>query len=735
MKSPLMRKSIIITILSLVVFASAATIYIQILSQNIYNETDSYLNKIAIQTSDAINSRIQENLTQLKTISLLIEENKMTNDNIFEYLHDLAIKVNNKRFGIIDMNGNAKTSDGKSFNASEREYFQQSILGKNAISNVLRDVVDNQEINVLSVPIYNKEQKVVSVLFSTFSTNKFAEILNNASFNSGGYSFIFNEHGKTIIFSNDTPTDNNVTQIQDINTNQDFNIKSIDTKGSGVIQFTDQKGNKNYLTYANIKSNDWLVASIFPKEYVTQEINGFIQTAYITWLIVGVGSALLITAVYVLQKKRKMEITKLAYEDPLTHHYNFNKFIEEAKNKKHLSQYLLISCDMKEYKWFAEIYGEDTAHDLLITIIESMKDFCQNHELYCRESSDIFALLLKKEEVENIKDRLMSLTKMIRENFMHKHQTTTYYFHFGIYSIEDNHMDIRNAFHKTNYAKVGLKELSKDDIVYYQEQQYQEELEAKQIEEEFNDALLNEQFKVYIQPKTNVYDESVSSGEILTRWIHPNKGLIPPYRFIPLFERNGSLEQLDIYILEKSLQVIKRWKDLYHKEISISVNASKTYLFNIGYVDKLVDLVKKYDINPHSIQVEITEETAVKRKSELIIVLNYLKKNGIKIALDDFGSGYSSLNMLKDFPIDVVKIDQEFFKTNIHNQEKSNIIIKEVIELCHQLGIDVVAEGVETKEQRDFLKQYYCDYIQGFYYYKPMPIQEFEEKFVKDKSF
>lgn len=732
MKRILIRRSMILSILCLIIFASAATIYIQVLSQNIYNETDSYLNKIAVQTSDAINSRIQENLTQLKTISLLIEEKKMSDSDVFDYLQNLAIRVNNKRFGIIDVNGNAKTSDGKDFNATDRAYFQNSLFGNNSISNVLEDVTDGQEINVLSVPIYDNNRKVVGVLFSTFSTDKFAQILDNASFSNRGYSFIFNENGNTIVFSNETPMDRSVSQIKDISKDKDFNINCIDTKGSGVIQFNDQNNHTSYLTYSNIESNDWLVASVFPKEYVTQKINTFIQTAYITWIIIGIGTTLLITAIYVLQKKRKIEITKLAYEDPLTHHYNFNKFLAETKEKKNLSNYLLISCDIKEYKWFSEIYGENTANDLLITVIESMKSLCRTDELYCRESLDCFALLLNKDNSDRIKNRLFKLTEIIREQFVFKHKTATCYFHFAIYPIDENNIDIKQAFKKTNYARISLKDLSKDDIVYYQDEQYQEELQTKQMEEEFSIALLQDQFKVYIQPKVNLYDEHVKSGEILTRWLHPQKGLVPPSRFIPLFEKNGSLEQLDIYVLEKSLQVVKNWKDLYHKELSISINASKTYLFNVGYVNKLVELIKKYSISPKYIQVEITEETAINRKDELIRVLNHLKDNGIKIALDDFGSGYSSFNMLKDFTIDIVKIDQEFFKTNKQNQSKSNIIIKEVIELCHRLNIDVVAEGVETKEQIEFLKQYHCDYIQGFYYYKPMPIIEFEKKFVKD---
>lgn len=202
--------------------------------------------------------------------------------------------------------------------------------------------------------------------------------------------------------------------------------------------------------------------------------------------------------------------------------------------------------------------------------------------------------------------------------------------------------------------------------------------------------------------------------------------------FIPIFEKNGMLESLDVYVFQQILRTLEHWRHNYHKDIGISVNVSRTYLFNEGFIDQFIQLVLRHDIHPSQIEVEITETTALNHKSELIDILNKLRKHEIRVALDDFGSGYSSLNMLKDFPIDVVKIDQEFFKTTSSTYLRSHIIIEEVIELCHKLNIVVVAEGVETQEQKDFLVKHHCNYIQGYYYYKPMPIQEFEDLFIKN---
>lgn len=194
------------------------------------------------------------------------------------------------------------------------------------------------------------------------------------------------------------------------------------------------------------------------------------------------------------------------------------------------------------------------------------------------------------------------------------------------------------------------------------------------------------------------------------------------------------LESLDFYIFKKALKQIYDWDIRFDIKINISINVSRTYIFNEGYVAKLINLVKECKVDPKQVEIEITETTALNHKEELIKILNKLKKHHFKVALDDFGSGYSSLNILKDLPIDVVKIDQEFFRTNDYTHTRGHIIIEEVIELCHKLNLEVVAEGVETVEQKDFLVAHNCDYIQGYYYFKPMLLKEFEKQIIIKKD-
>lgn len=731
MKNPLMKKSIIIAIVSLIAFGLMATAYTNYLSQNLYSETNEYLKEIAEQTALAINNRINENITQLDTVSLMIKNGYGSNEKLINYLNDLAQTDEIKRFGIADINGDTITSDHQNFNISHRDYFQKSLTGEKIKSNTLTDIVDDQLINVYSVPLYNQDNQITGVLFATFYTDKFANILNNANYNDTGYSFIFIEQGKIIIPSKQATSLANIQNITELSSHQSIELDQIDVHGSGIISFTDFNNKINYLTYANIYNNDWLVASVFPQEIVTLKIQKFLHTAFITWFIIGIGSASLISYIYFIQKRNKLQITKLAFEDSTTHHYNFNQFIEYCKKNNNLERYFLINCDIKGFKWFNEIYGRDIANQLLTQIVHSMDYICAGDELCCREADDHFAMLLKKDDFLKLQERLFLLANMIRNEFYRKYSTSQFYFHFGVYDIKEDNVDIMEAFRKTQYVKNDKKELSQDDVIFYQEENFQKQLHAQQIEKGFQSSLEDENFKVYIQPKVNLKTGKVYCGEALVRWHHPTNGIIPPIHFIPIFEKNGMLEQLDSFVFKKTLETLERWKNELNTKIYISVNVSRTYLFNDGFVHQFISLVEYYDIDPDQIEIEITETTALNHKKELIQILNTFKEHKIRIALDDFGSGYSSLNMLKDFPIDVVKIDQEFFRTNSYTHERSHIILEEIIELCHKLNLEIVAEGVETQEQKDFLVEHNCDFIQGYYYYKPMMIEDFEKLFIK----
>ena len=232
---------------------------------------------------------------------------------------------------------------------------------------------------------------------------------------------------------------------------------------------------------------------------------------------------------------------------------------------------------------------------------------------------------------------------------------------------------------------------------------------------------------MYLQPKYDMRTHTIIGAEALSRWHHPKDGILPPSDFIPLFERNGFIIQMDEYIWETACKTIRRWLDEGKKPITISVNVSRVHLHDPELCSKLISLVRKYDLPPHSIELEITESAYVDNPDALYDIMDKLQEAGFLFSMDDFGSGYSSLNALKDIPVDVVKIDLNFLQKARRGLQVGRDILKGVIQMIQGIQLPVIAEGVENKEQADFLLNAGCVHAQGYYYAKPMSVSDFEQ--------
>ena len=249
-------------------------------------------------------------------------------------------------------------------------------------------------------------------------------------------------------------------------------------------------------------------------------------------------------------------------------------------------------------------------------------------------------------------------------------------------------------------------------------------LKEQDIESHMEEALENKEFKVYLQPKYSPEGGRMGGAEALVRWISPTSGFISPGEFIPIFEKNTFIIQLDEYMLEEVCKLQRMWLDEGKTLVPISVNISRIHLLDEGLILMILHIVDYYKLPHDCIELELTESAFFDDKKKLIHTVEELKKNGFVVSMDDFGSGYSSLNTLKDLPFDVVKLDGEFFR-KMEDQTRSRIIIEDTITLAKHLELQVVAEGIEEKEQVEFLKSMGCDLIQGYYFAKPMPAEEF----------
>lgn len=287
--------------------------------------------------------------------------------------------------------------------------------------------------------------------------------------------------------------------------------------------------------------------------------------------------------------------------------------------------------------------------------------------------------------------------------------------------IEDHNQPVNIMCDRANLAAESIKGNYAKRCAYYQDSYRTSILKEQEILDDMQAAFRESQFEIFLQPKCSLLDGSVTGFEALARWNHPKKGYVSPDEFIPIFEHNGCIQRLDFYIWDRACEIIRNWTNEGKEALPISVNVSRVDFYNPQLCQLIVGLTKMHNIEPSLLKLEITETAYTDNPKQLCDVIIQLQEHGFTILMDDFGSGYSSLNMLKDIPVDVLKIDLNFLSGEGNTGRGANIL-SSVIRMAKRLKLPVIAEGVETKEQADFLRSIACQSAQGYYFYKPMNI-------------
>jgi EAL domain-containing protein (putative c-di-GMP-specific phosphodiesterase class I) len=305
----------------------------------------------------------------------------------------------------------------------------------------------------------------------------------------------------------------------------------------------------------------------------------------------------------------------------------------------------------------------------------------------------------------------------------------------GIYENVDKNIDLSIRFDRAKLASDKIKTSIIKNIEFYNEKMREKELYQEQLINDFSNALINNEFEVYYQPKFNIKGKIpyLSSAEALVRWNHPKLGLITPSSFIPLFEENGLIQKLDYFVWCEVGKKIKEWKDKLGFYVPISVNVSRIDMYEPDFIDTLLKIIKDNDLKPEDLYLEITESAYTSDSNQIIMVAKKLRSLGFLIEMDDFGTGYSSLNMISMLPIDVLKLDMVFVK-NAYGIKNDTKIVEIIIDIAKYLSVPIIAEGVETEEQLNSLKELGCDVIQGYYFSKPIKAKEFEKFIIKRKD-
>lgn len=415
--------------------------------------------------------------------------------------------------------------------------------------------------------------------------------------------------------------------------------------------------------------------------------------------------------------------------DELTGLYTREFFFEYANqfDKYHpdLSMEAIV-INVSRFHLLNELYGRSYGDKVLRNIAIGLKKELEGKEgIAGRIGTDSFYLY-----ISGIDDHDKLLERIMIE-VLEESEFARVHLRMGVYPVENRKVEMERRFDRAVLACNKLRNNYTQSYTIYDTQMQEKEVFLECLVNGVDEAITKKQFKVYYQPKYSIQGDRpvLSSAEALIRWIHPIFGMVSPGTFIPLFEENGLVQRLDRYVWNEAAEQIKKWKDEFGIIVPISVNVSRIDIYDPNLEQELLDIVEKNGITPKDYLLEITESAYTDNSDQIVDVVEKLRKHGFRVEMDDFGSGYSSLNMLTVLPIDVIKLDMKFIR-NIANNEKDFRMVELMMEIADFLSVPVVAEGVEEEVQYDLLKKAGCDVIQGYYFSKPVPAEEFEE-FIK----
>lgn len=417
-----------------------------------------------------------------------------------------------------------------------------------------------------------------------------------------------------------------------------------------------------------------------------------------------------------------------AEKDLLTGLINRRAFCTRVKKKidENNTGYQILAIEVEDFRRINGAYGWEEGDNCLRILASCIRDeFGGQDSILAHGDADKFFVFRKK--CDDLTEKYESIQTLILDRY----KKAKIKINFGVYNIDDIHINVSDMCDYVLLAIDNAKSNKETKIIYYDESFRNKIIREQMITNIADDSLNENQFKVYLQPKYDIATNTIMGAEALVRWIHPTLGFMSPGEFIPIFEKNGFITKLDIYIWERVCYLLGRWKKIFGKCLPVSVNVSRIDVYRKDLPNIFLDMIERYGVEPQSLHIEITETAYMENAERLVETVTKLKEHGFVIEMDDFGSGYSSLATLNEIPFDIIKIDMKFIQSNTIFTNSHNIL-GTIINLAKWMNALVICEGVETEKQLEYLRKLNCNFVQGYYYCKPIPEDEFEQKLMND---
>lgn len=390
-------------------------------------------------------------------------------------------------------------------------------------------------------------------------------------------------------------------------------------------------------------------------------------------------------------------------------------------------EFALVYANIDRFKLVNELYGDEEGDRVLREVHKVIdNELLSWDEVSGRIMADNFGMLVRFHSMNKLEHRLNRLNEQLGHLCDEQGVSYGLRLFFGVYLVTNKEMPVSAMLERANLALKKTLQLPQQlkKIGVYDEKEHQKLEREKHLEMRMEQALQNGEFVPYLQPKYELTHETIAGAEALVRWVSPEEGMILPGEFIPLFEKNGFIVELDLYMFEQVCKMIESWHKNGYRIIPVSVNMSRGHFLVPNFFDRYREILERYDVPKGSIEIELTESLFFNEISTMTDLVNKIHEVGLRCSIDDFGSGYSSLNMLKDIKVDALKLDRVFF-VETEEDKRGKDIINSILHLAQNLHLQTISEGVEIRSQVEYLKEMDCDYIQGYVFAKPMPVNDF----------
>lgn len=717
--------------------------YYQSLYSTIRDESKAYLQEISLRIGKNIDVILGDSFTLLHTTSSTLEGRAYsTLADIQPLLQSQRAHSNYKSLMLIDREGNAFNVDDSTgvflkLDADSRE----KILNKSEILSTTQ-IINNQEFIIFSVPLNNMSVggREMIALMASYDPASFEQVLSMSSFDEKAYSQIITKAGTSVtrptseyamktgysIFSSIKSADfDNGSSLERLKSD-------IAADRSDQVSFT-LDGVHRYMVYTPISQADWYLLNFVPVQAVNQKSEALLRSTLIICSFICLAFLFLIAFILYTFNNHRKKLEVIAYVDSVTGGNTIQRFYALAREmleNVEPGSHALIFTNIKKFKVLNEQFGHENCDLLLQLFDEHIQSRLLSGECIGRLSADNFCILLQYQDEASLVSRFsewfFSASEKIRAGNASMALPIT---EFGIYVITDPSLTINQMIDRARLAMRNQAGDIENKLYYsfYDDATRQQLLREKQLEDMMESALRNREFQVYLQPKYRLPDEVIGGAEALVRWFNTPGNMIFPDEFIPLFERNGFIIQLDLYVFEEVCRTLRLWLDRGRAPVKISVNCSRMHLKDTNFLKPYIELSEKYSIDRRYLEIELTESIVLENTDQLTKAIEAVRDAGFGCSMDDFGSGYSSLNLIRTIPVDTLKLDRIFFYGNAAQSAKNEAVVKNIISMAKALSMETVAEGVEERAQVEMLKKAGCDYIQGYVFARPMSIRDFEQ--------